>query len=396
MKRGFASPDITITHRSIVTCLGHDWQAHVAALRSNKSGLSKDHDLELPFDCYVGQVSDLSALDFPAQVAQFDNRANRLALAAVQSRSFEQDVLRVRDTWGADRCGVVLGTSASGMHQLEQVYRTLPEGAAMPVTYNPDHHDSMQSVAAFLQQYLGLSGPSYTVSTACSSSAKSLIDAYHLIEAGLCDAVLTGGVDSLCLTSLAGFEALELISREPCKPCDVNRNGLSIGEAAALMIVERDASGGIRLLGYGESSDGTNMSTPPEDGAGAADAIRQALARSGLSAGDIDYVNLHGTATVVNDRSEARAIQSAVRRDVPASSLKGAVGHTLGAAGAVEALFCMMAIEDEFIPPNVGLQHLDPLALPNVSARARPAPVKHALSNSFGFGGNNCALVLGR
>lgn len=392
----FDAANIGITHRAIVTCLGSKWSSHVAAMRAGKSGLTDDHDLALPFNCYLGQVSDLSALGFPTRSAEYDNRANRLALAALQADSFEKSVLRVRDKWGPDRCGIVLGTSTSGMQQLEHVYRTLPEGSPMPSSYNPNNHDSMHSVAAFLQQYLGFTGPSYTVSTACSSSAKSLIDAYQLIESGLCDAVLTGGVDSLCLTSLAGFEALELISRSPCKPCDVNRDGLSIGEAAAFMMIERDASGCIRVMGYGESSDGSNMSTPPEDGAGAADAIQQALWRSNLTSQDIDYVNLHGTATVANDRSEARAVQSAVYADVPASSVKGAVGHTLGAAGAVEALFCMMAIEEGVIPPNVGLGNLDPAVLNNVSANCRTAPVQHTLSNSFGFGGNNCALVLSR
>ncbi|MFT6458852.1 beta-ketoacyl synthase N-terminal-like domain-containing protein, partial [Pseudophaeobacter arcticus] len=258
------------------------------------------------------------------------------------------------------------------------------------------HHDSQQAVAAFLQDYLDFQGPSYSISTACSSSAKALVDAYQLIEAGLCDAVLVGGVDSLCLTSLNGFESLELISRSPCKPCDSNRDGLSIGEAAAFLIVERDSKNSIRVSGFGESSDGTNMSTPPEDGAGAAAAIRQALQRAGLTAGEIDYVNLHGTATVVNDAAEAQAVSSVIGADVPASSLKGAIGHTLGAAGAAEAVLSLYALEEGIIPGNPGLEQLDPKVLPNVAAQCRNAPLKHVVSNSFGFGGSNCALVFSR
>lgn len=396
MNSGFGTTESGITHSSIVTCLGNGWSSHVKALRAGTTGLTDANDLALPFECYIGQVPDLQALDFPSQVAEYDNRASRLALAALQTDSFEEAALQARDKWGADRCGIVLGTSSAGMNHLEQVYRALPKGSTMPESFIPEHHSSMQSIAAFLQQYLGFAGPSYTVSTACSSSAKSLIDAYQLIETGLCDAVLTGGVDSLCLSSLAGFEALELNSRSPCKPCDVSRDGLSIGEAAALMIVERDATGYIRLRGYGESSDGTNMSTPPKDGAGAAEAIRQALRRAELAPTDIDYVSLHGTATIINDSSEACAVKSAVYANVPASSVKGAVGHTLGAAGAVETIFCMMAIEEGLIPANTGLKNLDPLALPNVSPICRNAPVRHVLSNSFGFGGNNCTLVLSR
>ena len=243
---------------------------------------------------------------------------------------------------------------------LETVYRQRDGDAPLPDSYRMHHHDDHQAVAGFLQSYLGLRGPSYTISTACSSSAKALVDAVQLIEAGFCDAVLTGGVDSLCLTSLNGFEAMQLISRQPSRPCDANRNGLSIGEAAALMLVERDADTGFRLSGYGESSDGVSMSTPPEDGAGAAQAMRMALDRAGLTADRIGYVNLHGTATRNNDTAECTAVTSVFGPAIPASSLKGAVGHTLGAAGAVEAVMCFIALENGILPGNTGLETLDP------------------------------------
>lgn len=396
MTTSLGATDIGISHSTLASCLGRGRADHVAALRHGTSGLRDDHHLDLPFGCFLGEVRDLDTLSFPQELGAYDNRANRLALAALHSDGFYQAALAVLDKWGSERCGIVIGTSTAGVEMLEQVYRARAVDAPMPASYSMRHHDSQQAVAAFLQDYLAFQGPSYSISTACSSSAKALVDAYQLIEADLCDAVLVGGVDSLCLTSLNGFESLELVSRSPCKPCDSARDGLSIGEAAAFMMVERDSAGSIRLSGFGESSDGTNMSTPPEDGAGAAAAIRQALARAGLSGGDIDYVNLHGTATIVNDAAEAQAVRSAIRANVPASSLKGAIGHTLGAAGAAEAVLCLYALEDGIIPGNPGLEHLDPKALENVTAQSRKAPLKHVVSNSFGFGGSNCALVLSR
>ena len=382
-----------ITHRSLVTCLGRGRKIHVEALRSGRTGLAPPKEFDVPFDCFVGEVSDLWSLKFPTKCTGFDNRANRLAFVALQTDEFEVAVQEAIGKWGVARCGIVLGTSTSGMDHLEGVYRNLPEGAPMPSDYRPEQHDSQQAIAAFLHSYLGLEGPVYTVSTACSSSAKALIDAHQLIDLGICDAVVAGGVDTLCLTSLAGFESLELVSRAPCKPCDVNRDGLSVGEGAGLVLVERGAEKCIRLRGYGESSDGTNMSTPPEDGVGAAIAIAQALKTSGLSADAIAYVNLHGTATPVNDSAETQAILSVLPSAVPVSSVKGAVGHTLGAAGAVEAIISMFAIEEGLIPGNTGLENLDPMVMQNVTKNCREAQLNAVLSNSFGFGGSNCALV---
>lgn len=385
-----------ITHRSIVTCLGYGRSSHLSALHEGRSGLSNAHGLDLQFDCYLGRVPDVEEIGFPSRVANFDNRATRLALAALVTDGFEQAVLKIRNRWGADRCGIVLGTSTSGVEKLEKTYKAIPENGTMPENYSTQHHDNLHAITAFLQEYLGFTGPSYTISTACSSSAKALVDACQLVESGLCDAVLTGGVDSLCMTSLYGFDSLELMSKVPCRPCDLSRDGLSIGEAAAFMIVERDADGCLRLSGYGESSDGTSMSTPPPDGSGAAQAIKAALVRANLTPNDIGYVNLHGTATIVNDSTEAKAVETAIYRSVPASSVKGAIGHTLGAAGAVEAVLCQFALEDEVIPGNTGLIDLDPALLPNVRASCRNGQLRHVVSNSFGFGGSNCALVLSR
>jgi len=391
-----SSQNIGITSCSIVTSLGRGRTAHVTALRDGRSGLTQNHHLDLPFSCFLGEVSELDALIFPDDHAAYDNRANRLALAAMKSDDFEEVAQMCIDKYGATRCGIVLGTSTAGVEKLERVYRARDVDAPMPDSYSMRHHDSQQAVTAFLQSYLGFQGPSYSISTACSSSAKAVIDAYHLVKAGLCDVVLAGGVDSLCLTSVNGFESLELMSRQPCRPNDISRNGLSIGEAAAFVLVERDSADSIRMTGYGESSDGTNMSTPPEDGSGACNAIRQALDRAGLAPADIDYVNLHGTATIVNDVTEARAVTDAIGTNIPASSLKGAIGHTLGAAGAAEVVLCLYAMEEDIQPGNTGLENLDPKVLPNITRHSRTGPMRHVLSNSFGFGGSNCALVLSK
>ncbi|MEM8818011.1 MAG: beta-ketoacyl-ACP synthase [Pseudomonadota bacterium] len=391
-----ADRGIRITASTIVSCLGHGRSPHIEALRSGRSGLAPADMPGLPFECFIGSVAGLDSLAFPKTLADCDNRASRLTLAALAADGFDRAVAGMRERWGPARCGVVIGTSTSGIEKLEQVYREREESEALPTSYSMRRNDNHQAVGAFLQDLLDLRGPSYAVSTACSSSSKALIDAVQLIEAGVCDAVLTGGVDCLCLTSLNGFEALQLVSPRPCRPCDAERDGISIGEAAALMIVERDADTGFRLVGAGETSDGHNMSTPPEDGAGAAAAMRATLDAAGLTPADIGYVNLHGTATRTNDAAEARAVLSVLGPDVPASSLKGAIGHTLGAAGAAEIVLCLYALEEGVIPGNTGLHRLDPEIAVDVKAESRSAELKYVLSNAFGFGGNNCVVALGR
>ena len=220
-----------------------------------------------------------------------------------------------------------------------------------------------------------------------------MVDATQLIEAGFCDAVVVGGVDTLCLISLNGFAAMQLVSQKPCRPCDADRNGLSIGEAAGFLIIERDGNQGVRLSGMGESSDGVSMSTPPKDGAGAAVAMRTAVENAGINTDQIGYVNLHGTATPTNDTAECTAVSNVFGSDTPASSLKGMLGHTLGAAGTVEAIMSIIALEENLIPGNIGLRNLDPEITCNIVAHTRTAELSHVVSNAFGFGGSNCALL---
>ena len=383
---------IAITASCIATCLGRGRAVHAKAMRYGTSGLMPCDYPNVPFECYIGRVAGIESDPFPQALAAFDSRANRISMAALGTDGFLEAIDAARRRWGADRMGAVLGTSTSGVETLELEYRAREQNGPLSDAYSLRHQNDHHAVTTFVQEYLGLTGPALTISTACSSSAKALIDAVQLIQAGFCDAVLAGGVDSLCLTSLHGFEALQLVSRQPAQPCDTARTGLSIGEGAAFVLIQRSAEG-VRVHG-GESSDAINMSTPPEDGAGAARAMQLAMQRAGIEPDQIGYVNLHGTATPTNDAAECVAVSNTLGNDVPVSSLKGSVGHTLGAAGAVETVMSLIALQEGIAPGNVGLQDKDPAIACNVLTQAEPIQHAHVMSNAFGFGGNNCALVL--
>jgi 3-oxoacyl-[acyl-carrier-protein] synthase-1 len=236
--------------------------------------------------------------------------------------------------------------------------------------------------------------------TACSSSAKVFASAQRMISAGMIDAAVVGGVDSLCLTTLYGFHSLQLTSRLPCRPFDVARDGISIGEAAAFILLERPAprpdGGAIMLLGTGESSDAYHMSSPHPEGRGARASIQQALTAAQLAPADIDYINLHGTATVSNDSAEDLAVTSVFGTRTACSSTKGATGHALGAAGALEAVICALAIEHGFMPGGLSTTAVDPKLNLHYLRENQRANIRHVLSNSFGFGGANCSLIFGR
>jgi 3-oxoacyl-[acyl-carrier-protein] synthase-1 len=234
-----------------------------------------------------------------------------------------------------------------------------------------------------------------TISTACSSSAKAFTAARRAIRAGRCDAAVVAGVDSLSLSTLYGFRSLQLLSPDPCRPFSTLRAGISIGEAAAVALVSGEASD-VYLAGAGESSDAHHMSTPPADGAGAARAMRAALADAGIDARAIDYINLHGTGTPANDAAESAAVHAVFGDATPASSTKGYTGHTLGAAGAVEALVAVHALRTGLVPANLGGTPVDPSLGIAIETGTRTSPLARVLSNSFGFGGSNCSLLFAR
>jgi len=330
------------------------------------------------------------------------SRNNQLLLAA--ALEIEEEIRQLITRYGTDRIGVVLGTSTSGIAETETAISVWQNSGQLPADYRYARQE-ISDPAVFLSDWLELSGPCYSLSTACTSSARALISAARLLRQNLCDAVLVGGVDSLCKLTLNGFSALGAIAPEPCQPFSQHRNGINIGEAAALLIMTREPWGesGIALLGYGASSDAYHMSAPKPDGAGALAAMRQALARAGLQPPSIDYLNLHGTATERNDAMESRAVAELFPDGVACSSTKPLSGHTLGAAGALEAAFCWLALSHYndgcCLPPHLWDGAPDP-ALPPLKLIARghcfERPTAHRLmSNSFAFGGNNVSLILG-
>jgi 3-oxoacyl-[acyl-carrier-protein] synthase I len=350
---------------------------------------------------FVGEVPGVDAVQLPAQLSAFDCRNNRLALLGLQQDGFADAVAAASKQYGAQRVGVFIGTSTSGILQTELAYRQLdPASGALPADFIYGTTHNTFSVADFTRHYLGLSGPAVVVSSACSSSAKVFASARRMIAAGLIDAAVVGGVDSLCLTTLYGFNSLGLISTQACRPFDTNRDGISIGEAAAFALLERVPNqldeNAVLLLGVGESSDAHHMSSPHPEGLGARMAMQDALAMAGLNAVDIDYINLHGTATQSNDAAETKAVSALFGSNTACSSTKGATGHTLGAAGGMGAVICALALQHGLLPGGLNTQQLDPALPLDYLLQNRVQPVKRVLSNSFGFGGTNCSLIFGR
>ncbi|MDO8720259.1 MAG: beta-ketoacyl-[acyl-carrier-protein] synthase family protein [Polaromonas sp.] len=390
-----------ISHFTATSSIGRGLQQTVAALRQRHSGLlpCAFDTVELP--TFVGEVAGVDAVQLPAHLAAFDCRNNRLALMGLMQDGFSEAVAAAARKYGAQRVGVFIGTSTSGILQTELAYRRRdPVSGALPADfiYNTTHNTF--SVADFTRHYFGLTGPAAVVSSACSSSAKVFASARRMMAAGLIDAAVVGGVDSLCLTTMYGFNSLGLMSSQPCRPFDLARDGISIGEAAAFALLERVPEpldgNAVLLLGVGESSDAYHMSSPHPEGLGARMAMQAALEMAHLNAADIDYINLHGTATPSNDASEAKAVAALFGSSTPCSSTKGATGHTLGAAGGLEAVICALALQHGLMPGGVNTQKLDPALPLNYLLDNRDQAVSYVLSNSFGFGGTNCSLVLGR
>src|SRR5882762_3424362 len=369
------------------------------ALREKRSGLGPCDFETARIDTYVGTVPALDDLRVRPDLLDYDCRNNRLAQLCLEQDGFAGGVAVERDGAGAGRIGLYLGTSTSGLHATELAYRRRdPTTGALPADYRYAETQNAYSLGEFVRRYLGLTGPGFVVSSACSSSAKVLGNAARMIAAGICDAAVVGGVDSLCLMTLYGFHSLGLTSTGPCRPYDVDRDGISIGEGGGFALLERAdriEPGAILLLGVGESSDAYHMSTPHPEGLGARIAMQQALDSAGLAPSDIDYINLHGTATKSNDASEDKAVFEVFGGQTPCSSTKGATGHLLGAAGITEAIVSILAIEHGFLPGSANTRSVDPALKSNYLLENKQAKVSRALSNSFGFGGSNCSLVLG-
>jgi len=388
-----------ITAYTTTTAAGIGNGALLAAFHARRSALRANDFSNAPLETWIGRVGGLESSPVPKALQGWECRNNRLAWMGLGADTFIDAAHGARERYGAARVALVLGTSTSSIGATEDAYRALdaegrfPENNRNPLVHTP------HSLASFVHDALDLEGPCVTISTACSSSAKVFAAAERMLRLGLVDAVIVGGVDTLCGSVLFGFNALQLVSPTACRPFDVGRDGISIGEAAGFALLERrDASRGdaLQLLGYGESSDAHHMSTPHPEGLGAERALDDALARAGLDASEIDHVNLHGTASAKNDEVEAALVARRFPARTHACSTKGFTGHTLGAAGIVEAVASLLAIEHGFVPGTANTCELDPVCGPQIRIEPAEREVRYALSNSFGFGGNNCVLVFGR
>ncbi len=391
---------LALSRLTATSCIGTGLAATLDALQSERGGLAPCHFETVELDTYVGEVSGLEHEPLPAHLGQFEGRNNRLAWLGLRQDGFVEAVARSAARFGPRRIGVFLGTSTSGILETEIAYRHRdPVSGALPAEFNYAGSHNCYSVAAFTRQVLGLEGPAAVISTACSSSAKVFGTAQRMMAAGVIDAAVVGGVDSLCLTTLYGFHSLQLTSRLPCRPFDVARDGISIGEAAAFALLEPvppdEPQLGIGLFGVGESSDAYHLSSPQPQGQGARVAMQRALKSAAIDPAANDYINLHGTGTVSNDSAESLAVEAVFGSDIACSSTKGATGHALGAAGALEAVICALALRHAFIPGGLNLTVLDPACHVRYLAHYCPAIVQYAVSNSFGFGGTNCSLIFG-
>lgn len=389
---------LAVTAYTATSALGSGLATHLQALHQQRSGLRANDFGRTPLPCWIGRVAGVEETALPAEHAPWDCRNNRLAWLALQQDAFLQQAQAAVERYGAGRVALLLGTSTASIGATEEGYGRLEDGRLPEDLHRADLH-TPHSLTAFVAQVLGIEGPCLTLSTACSSSAKVFASAERLLRLGVADAAIVGGVDSLCGNTLFGFNALELIAPEPCRPFDAHRRGISIGEGAGFALLERTCArpdAALRLLGCGESSDAHHMSTPDPSGMGPELALRELFDRTGLEAADVDYINLHGTASQKNDAMEAALVGRLFPATTRVSSTKGLTGHTLGAAGIIEAVIALLALREGFVPGNAGATEPDPACSAHFAWRNERRPLRVALSHSFGFGGSNACLAFAR
>jgi 3-oxoacyl-[acyl-carrier-protein] synthase-1 len=385
---------------SIVSSLGAGQDATLDALHTGRGGLKPCSFETVTLDTHIGEVDGVEDVRLPDNLTSFECRNHRLAEMALHRDGFADAVAAARERYGAGRIGVFLGTSTSGILSAELAFRARdPQIGALPADFSFATTHSTGSLADFVRHRLGLEGPAFVVSSACATTSKVFANAARMIATGLCDAAVVGGADSLCLTTLYGFHSLELVSPTPCRPFDAERSGVSLGEGAGFALLERagpkPAPGTVHLLGTGESNDAHHMSTPHPEGLGARLAMERALASAGLRPEDIDYVNLHGTATTYGDAAEDQAITGLLGTRTPVSSTKGYTGHTLGAAGIIEAIISVLALRTGLIPGSPQTRSLDPALRSRYLQANETGRLDRVMTNSFGFGGSNSSLIFG-
>lgn len=382
-----ASPAYAISAYTGASALGTTREACLEALYAGRSGLAASRFAE-PLETALGSIDEaLPAL--PAKLLAYDTRLARMAVLLCEPMQLQLAAAIRRH--GASRVGIVVASSTGGLAASEQAIRA----AKLPHTYSFERSHAFYALVQVLRGLSGARGPGYVVSTACSSGNKVFGCAQRLLAAGTLDAVLVGGIDTLCQVTVRGFHSLGILSARPCRPFAHERDGTSIGEGGALFLIERGAEAAVSLCGVGECSDAHHMTQPAPDGSGAAAAMRLALEEAGLDASQIDHVNAHGTGTPLNDAAEARAIELVLGAGVPVVSTKGATGHMLGAGAAMEAVFAIAAIERGQIPPSLGCEPRDPQIKLAIAEAARAHACRYVMSNALAFGGSNASVIFG-
>jgi 3-oxoacyl-[acyl-carrier-protein] synthase-1 len=385
-----------INSYTLTSALGAGIAATRESISQNRSGLSNDKWYDSELDTWLGRVRPLDESDIPVE-PEWRSRNNRLAKLGAEQDDFGPQLAASIVRFGADRIGLVCGTSTSSIGRSEEGYRQLIDGDRFAPDFRQEHVHNPHAPGAYLNQLLGIAGPCLTISTACSSSGKAFAAAARWLELNLVDAVVVCGVDSLCQSVIYGFNSLQLVDTELCRPFDQQRGGINLGEAAGFVLLSREDLGNsqAKLLGYGESSDAFHMSSAHPEGLGAELAMRASMGRANLRFSELDYINLHGTGTRANDDIESRICNKLLTDNVRASSTKGWTGHTLGAAGICEAVLTIDAITTGILPGNINTQTPEQNIASNLILETTSGNIRHAMSNSFGFGGNNCSLIFG-
>tara|TARA_R110002072_G_scaffold303070_1_gene492782 strand:- start:12798 stop:13961 length:1164 start_codon:yes stop_codon:yes gene_type:complete len=382
---------LLVTGYSMLSALGMGRQQHIDALAAGTTGLGPS-PIPLDFETATGDVK-IELPELPTDMLPWSTRLARMAAALLQE--IDEPLRRAREKWRPERIAILLGTSTAGAETTEVAYREFVEGGKFPRDYDFQRQHTFGAVLTVVRRLTGCNGPSWMASTACTSSGKTFATAQRLIAAGVIDAAIVGGLDTLCTMTLQGFNSLQALDRVACRPFRATRSGISIGEGGAFALVEREGDARVLIEGIGETSDAYHISAPHPQGLGAQAAMRDALAAAGCQPEDIDHVNAHGTGTHLNDTAEANAIQVVLGKDVPCVSTKAYTGHTLGAAAALEMAFSACAIEEGFLPPAIGDGDIDPKVAIKIPTEKTVGTFKRVLSNSFAFGGNNVSLLIG-
>jgi len=387
--------DIRLVDYQSTSAAGVNMQALRQAIDSQSSGLRQNDLAGCDIETMIGRVAGVEDID----IGKWQSRNNALALLGYQQGDIDTHIQSLKEQYSPSRLGVVMGSSTASIDRTEQAYQHLQDGKLLPEFMQGEVHNP-HSPGLFVAHHTGITGPAITINTACSSSAKVFATGARWLQHGIVDAVLVGGVDTLCLSVLYGFHSLQLVSSQACRPLDQNRDGINLGEASGYTILMRDEDcdfgTNILLRGYGESSDAHHMSHPHPEGLGARYAMQQALDLANLKSAQIDYINLHGTASRANDLIEGKLVSSMFPKTTQVSSTKAWMGHTLGAAGITESLIAVDALQRNIVPGNMNLSELDVELDLSVQRDNLEKPMEYVMSNSFGFGGNNCCLVFGK